>query len=319
MRLVAARIGLAAAVAVVAGCRDTNIEPPPPPDTASGIIVFASDRNDNNSEIYSIHADGRGLRRLTTTRDANDRAPALSPDGMRIVWEREITTTSGDVTAVEIWTMGVDGSDAAPVVRNASFNRSPSWGPDGTLVFSSRVSGSDQIYRLRPGSTTPERLTTSGAADQSPRVSPDGSAVIFQSNRGLDFDVYVMRIDGSAVVNLTDRGGDDRFPAWAPDGARIVWTRFDESTQTFDLWWMNADGGDARPLVATAYNESAPSLSPDGSRVVFQSDRAEPVRLYVAPVATGEARPLSSGTGGTGSDQAPWWGRAPQARAAASW
>ena len=305
----ASRGALAALVAFAAGCRDTNIAPPPPPDTASGVIVFASDRSDNNSEIYRIHADGRGLRRLTTTSSANDRAPALSPDGARIAWEREITTTSGDVTAVEIWTMDADGGDARAVVSNGSFNRSPSWAPDGTLVYSSRVSGSDQIYRLRPGSSTPERLTTGGAADQSPRVSPDGGAVLFQSNRGLDFDVYVMRIDGSDVVNLTERGGDDRFPAWAPDGARVVWTRFDEATLTFDLWWMRSDGTDARPLVATPYNELAPSLSPDGTQVVFQSDRVAPARLFVAPVATGEARALSADTDRTGSDQAPWWGR----------
>ena len=301
----------ALALCLLAGaCRDTNILPPPPPDPASGVIVFASDRSDNNSEIYRHYADGRGLRRLTTTRDANDRAPALSPDGARIAWEREVTTTSGDVTAVEIWTMNADGGDARAAVSNGSFNRSPSWAPDGSLVFSSFVSGSDQIYRLRPGATTPERLTTGGAADQFPRVSPDGSRVLFQSNRGLDFDVYVMDIDGSDVVNLTDQGGDDRFPAWSPDGARVVWTRFDESTLSFDLWWMRADGGDAAPLVATPFNETVPSMSPDGTHVVFQSDRIPPSRLFVAPVATGVARALSADAARTGSDQAPWWGPA---------
>ena len=309
MRL-ASTTALVALGVATAACRDTNILPPPPPDTAGGVIVFASDRSDNNSEIFRVYADGRGLRRLTTSRDANDRAPALSPDGSRIAWEREITTASGDVTAVEIWTMDVDGGDTHAVVSNGSFNRAPSWAPDGSLVFSSFLSGSDQVYRLAPGSATPVRLTTGGAADQSPRVSPDGGAVIFQSNRGLDFDIYVMRIDGSEVVNLTNQGGDDRFPAWSPDGSRIVWTRFDERTLSFDLWWMRADGTEAEPLVATPFNETSPSFSPDGSHVVFQSDRVPPARLFVADVATGEPRALSADAARSGSDQAPWWGPA---------
>ena len=298
---------LLALVGVVGACRDTNIEPPPPPDASAGVIAFASDRADNNSEIYLASADGRSVRRLTRSSDANDRAPALSADGTMVAWEREITTSGGDVVAVEIWTMRVDGSEARAVVQNGSFNRSPSWAPDGSIVYTSRVTGSDQIWRVGPGSTAPVRLTTGGAADQFPRVSPDGARILFQSNRELDFDVYVMNADGSGVRNLTDRTGDDRFPAWTPDGARVLWTRFDDATSSFDLWTMTLDGGTPEALVATGFNELAPSVSPDGRQIVFQSDRPPPARLYIAPLAGGTARPLATTTH-TGSDQAPWWG-----------
>ena len=117
----------ALALAALCACRDTNITPPSLSDSEDGVIVFSSNRADNNFEIYRVGADGRGLRRLTTSRDAGDRAPVLSPDGRRIAWEREIVTAGGDVTAVEIWTMNVDGSDARAVIQNGSFNRVPSW------------------------------------------------------------------------------------------------------------------------------------------------------------------------------------------------
>ena len=296
------------ASAGVTGCRDSNITPPPPADASAGVIVFASDRADNNSELYLATSDGRSVRRLTRTRDANDRAPALSADGRMIAWERELGG-GGDVSSVEIWTMKADGSDARAVVQNGSFNRSPSWAPDGSIVYTSRVSGSDQIWRVVPGGAAPVRLTTGGAADQFPRVSPDGSRILFQSNRALDFDVYVMNADGSGVRNLTARAGDDRFPAWTPDGQRLLWTRFDDATLSFDLWAMPAAGGEPAVVVATGFNELAPSVSPDGLQIVFQSDRQPPARLYVAPIGGGEARPLGTATH-TGSDQAPWWGPA---------
>lgn len=306
-----AMVRVASAAALLAGvgaCRDSNITPPPPPDASAGVIVFASDRADNNSEIYLATSDGRSVRRLTRSRDANDRAPALSPDGRMIAWERELGG-GGDVSAVEIWTMKADGTDPRAVVQNGSFNRSPSWSPDGSIVYTSRVSGSDQIWRVMPGGAAPVRLTTGGAADQFPRVSPDGSRILFQSNRGLDFDVYVMNADGSGVRNLTSRAGDDRFPAWTPDGQRLLWTRFDDATLSFDLWSMPAAGGEPAVVVATGFNELVPSVSPDGTQVVFQSDRTPPARLYVAPIGGGEARPLTTASH-TGSDQAPWWGPA---------
>lgn len=303
-----------ALVAILAGslgaCRDSNITPPSLQESEDGVIVFSSNRADNNFEIYRVGADGQGLRRLTTSRDAGDRSPVLSPDGRRIAWEREVSTEGGDVTAVEIWTMDADGSDPRPVVQNGSFNRAPSWGPTGDLVFQSRITGSDQIFRLAAGATNPLRLTTGGAADQHPRVSPDGTRILFQSNRGLDFDIYVMDADGGNVRNLTSLPGDDRFAAWTPDGAEIVWTRFDENTLSFDLYVLPAGGGEPEAIVATPFNELVPSISPDGLFVVYQTDRAPPFGLYVASLdGSGEGRPLRATDAGAGSsDLAPWWG-----------
>lgn len=299
------------ATIVLAACLETNITPPPAGTDEGGVIVFASNRSDNNYEIYRVGADGLGLRRLTDAPETNDRSPVLSPDGSQVAWEREISTASGDFTAVEIWTMNADGSNPRVAVRNGSFNRSPSWGRSGEIVFSSRLTGSDQIFRLSPGATEPVRLTTGGAADQYPRFSPDGQRIVFQSNRGLDFDIYVMNSDGSGITNLTQMGGDDRFPTWTPDGSRIVWTRFEGDVNGFDLYSISSSGGTPGIVIATEFNELSPSVSPDGSSVVFQSDRSPPFGLYIAPLSGGAARALRSDNAtSSGSDLGPWWGPA---------
>jgi len=240
-----------------------------------------------------------------------DTKPSWSPTGDRIVFHRQIVRTGEIRGHLEVHTMNADGSDPRVAVRNGSFNRGPSWGPAGEIAFASRVTGSDQIYRLDAGASEPVRLTSTGLADQHPRFSPDGRRIVFQSNRALDFDIYVMNADGTGAQNLTQLGGDDRFPTWTPDGTRIVWTRFESVANGFDLYSVSASGGAATVVVATPFNELAPSVSPDGRSVVYQTDRAPPFGLYIAPLAGGEGRPLRPVDAvGSGSDLGPWWGLA---------
>ena len=307
-RALVRRLG-AAVVLFAAACTDTNLTGPSA--GSGGTIVFASDRDGSSFEIWRVGGDGRGLRRLTNDADHNDLAPVLSRDGRRIAWEREVTAPGQGVVAVEIWVMNADGTDAHAVVANGSENRSPSWDASDTgLVYASYVGGDFDIWRVpldaqaRPSGAA-VNLTHSPYADQWPRVSPDGSRIVFQTNRDLDFEIYVMNADGSVPMNLSNSGADDRFPTWAPDGSAIVWSRYDAS---FDLWSMSPDGGGQHAVVSTPYDELSPSVSPDGRNVAFQTDAGGTgSAIYVAPLAGGTPHPLSRDATVTGSDQAPWW------------
>ena len=278
--------------------------------SADGVVVFASNRQDRNFEIYRIGADGTGLTRLTHDLDHNDYAPVLSRDGSKIAWEREIAAPGTGVVSTEIWVMNADGSNPHVVVRNGATNESPSWAAgDAALVYASDVGGDWDIYEVPSNGGTPVDLTNNPFADQYPRVSPDGSRIVFQSNRDLNFEIYTMAVDGSGVTNVSHYPADDRFPAWTPDGKQIVWSRYIDN---FDLWLMNADGSDQHVLMATPYSEVAPAVSPDGRSVVFQSDRVPPASLFILPLVGGAPRQLTNVPGQAGgTDFGPWWGRVP--------
>ena len=307
-RAIVRRLG-AAALVLGAACTDTNLTGPGA--GSGGTIVFASDRGGSSFEIWRVGGDGRGLRRLTNDADHNDLAPVLSRDGRRIAWEREVTAPGQGVVSVEIWVMNADGTDAHAVVANGSENRAPSWDASDTgLVYASYVGGDFDIWRVpldaqaRPSGAA-VNLTHRPYADQWPRVSPDGSRIVFQTNRDLDFEIYVMNADGSSPTNLSRSRADDRFPTWSPDGSAIVWSRYDAS---FDLWSMSPDGSGQHAVVSTPYDELAPSVSPDGRSVAFQTDASGTgSAIYVAPLAGGTPHALSRDATVTGSDQAPWW------------
>jgi len=58
-------------------------------------------------------------------------------------------------------------------------------------------------------------LTNHPAMDIEPDWSPDGEWVVFSSNRGGNFDLYIMKPDGSELARLTTDPDKDSDPSWA--------------------------------------------------------------------------------------------------------
>lgn len=70
--------------------------------------------------------------------------------------------------------------------------------------------------------STETNLTNNAADDRYASYSPDGSQIIFESNRDGNWEIYRMNIDGSDQQRLTSNTHDDRRPSWHPSGNQIV-------------------------------------------------------------------------------------------------
>ena len=89
-------------------------------------LVFAQallSAPDLTGSIYSVHADGTGLKRLTSPpRGVSDGDPAWSPDGTKIVFNRFDTNFQGAV-----YVMNADGSELQRLSPETANDFSPSW------------------------------------------------------------------------------------------------------------------------------------------------------------------------------------------------
>ncbi|MBN1138405.1 MAG: PD40 domain-containing protein, partial [Anaerolineae bacterium] len=137
------------------------------------------------------------------------------------------------------------------------------------------------------------RLTESPAADGWPAWSPSGDQIAFHSDRGGDFDIWVMNADGSNPVNLTNHPGDDRYPAWSPappeggtGGARIAFAS--DRDGSYDIWVMNADGSGPFKLTDSPARDRYPIWSPDGTHLTFNTDRDGNQEIYIMNASGGD-------------------------------
>jgi Tol biopolymer transport system component len=135
---------------------------------------------------------------------------------------------SAAVPARSVRNIVQNGLPLAPARTVEFTTREGSWmsldvSPDGrTLVFD--LLGDIYTMPIEGGTATP--LSTGMAMDAQPRFSPDGTRVVFTSDRSGGEGVWIMSLDLRDTVQVT-RGKTDKYdsPEWTPDGNYIVVTR----------------------------------------------------------------------------------------------
>jgi TolB protein len=173
-----------------------------------------------------------------------------------------------------LWDIDADGTGATQLTQVGT-DQSPDVSPDGaTIAFSSQNGGTERdIFTVSSDGSNRIQLTDAalaGGESIDPEWSPDGSKIVFYSDRNGQFDIWVMDADGSNPIALTDTG-DNAFPSWSPDGTQIVFASNRDGN--FEIYVMNADGSDETRLTTTAAAELNPSFSPDGTRIAFDANR----------------------------------------------
>lgn len=165
-------------------------------------LVFTS-LKDGDLELYTMNVDGTNLRRLTTT-PGYDGGAFFSPDGRQIVY-RAWHPTGDSLQAyrsllaqrlvrpnrMELFVMNADGSGQRQITNLGGANFAPIFTPDGRrIIFSSNhrnprgpAAQNFDLFLINLDGTGLEQITTHGTFDGFPMFSPDGSKLVWASNR----------------------------------------------------------------------------------------------------------------------------------------
>src|SRR5438132_4752369 len=151
-------------------------------------------------------------------------------------------------------------------------------GSNGSIVFARLVApGKHDIFVSDGDGTNAVDLTPGTGSDNvDPAVSPDGTRIVFASNRSVAYNLFVINVDGSGTpIRLLASLGDERYPAWTPDGNKIAYSEDSgDATKLLDLRLVDAGGGNAVVISSRDGDEAEPAFSPDGAWLTFSSDGA---------------------------------------------
>lgn len=187
--------------------------------------------------------------------------------------------------------------ETIPLTFDSGLTASPAVSADGNLmVYASDREGSrtQDIWVQQVSGGRPLRRTDHPADDWFPSLSPDGSKIVFRSER-----------DGGGIYIIDTLHGEERriigkgyWPRFSPDGTLISYLTIPASGELklVKMFLISSRGGQPIPFHSEfcchfATQGAAPVWSPDGKYLLFRGRRVDDpasTDWWVAPVDGGE-------------------------------
>ena len=196
----------------------TTFDPAPAWSPDGRRIAFVNQRATGDDEIWTIAADGSDPRQVTNTLD--NFAPAWSPDGGRIAFY------GFGRDGIHIYSIRADGGDLRQLTFGAGVDTRPTWSPDGSrMAFLSSRGGSFEVYSMNADGSDVRALAPGSGPRPcpgpcpfpyaNPSWSPDGSKILFASDRNGAWRLYTVPATGGAATRLPIEV-DALDPDWQP-------------------------------------------------------------------------------------------------------
>lgn len=230
-----------------------------------------------DQQTWSIYALENGTEQLLA-----DELPALV---LRPSWQNQQRWLVGDLKQPESsyrQLYAFDTQQSSPPLR---------------LSYSDGTRSADQPF--------PGPLPRGAANDYDPALSPDGSKILFVSDRTGQPELYLMAWGAGRAIPLTQSNCISENPTWLPDGSGLLWVN--NCDGDFDLYrakliYSNDSSAglaarlvDVEKLSETPYDERFPSVSPDGERIAFSANQNGVWQTHLMSLDASSA-PRSSGS-----------------------
>ena len=187
--------------------------------------------------------------------------------------------------------------------------RDPALSPDERKVAVARVdpaTGTHDIWLLEPTREVMSRLTFQPGDEISPVWSPDGSRIVFASDRDGPANLYQKAASGAETEQPLLKTLASKFPTdWSRGAHSVVFAMWDPKTH-WDLWTLPMMGDNKpAPYFRAEFDSFQAQFSPDGRWIAYASNESNRYEVYVQPFPLSSGRWQISTHGGT----QPQWRR----------
>ncbi len=261
-------------------------------------IAFRRCIGSSVDDVYLLPASGGKPQRLTYD-FRRIRGMAWSSEGRSLIVASNRTSALTSLwrvfvnrqPAVELTTPVVHASGPA-VARRAK-----------RLAFVSEVNDVNIWKRAINETGSPLEVIGSTYLDTSPDISPDGSQIVFRSDRGGSNEIWISDSSGHNPRQLTHFGGPvTGCPRWSPDGR---WVTFDSrASGSAQIYKLRLDDDTLMRLTSFDSDNVVPSWSHDGHFIYFSSNRTGSEQLWKISANGGAEQQLTTTGGFAGVESA---------------
>jgi Tol biopolymer transport system component len=177
-----------------------TLEETNPTLTADGSMMAFS----ANGKIEMMRFDGQQRRELVAADSYSNVAPAISPDGK---WVAFLSNRTG---ANELWLVNTETKELRQLTKDSGAIGGINWSANSQrIVFTTTATTSKLTGIALADVATGAFQVLTEAGDGEAAISPDGSRIIFTSNRSGDPELYLLSLATNAVRRLTHNPGPD--------------------------------------------------------------------------------------------------------------
>lgn len=231
-------------------------------------------------EIFVIPMIDGGEPRQITDDDVRIYGLAWSADGQKLLF-----TSYRAVNRLNLWQIGLNGENPQMIPTGSRELPSVAVSSDGRTIAFVEETADENIWEIDGESKRP--LIHSTRADHSQKYSPDGTKIVFASDRTGNYEIWLADADGKNQRQLTDSNGSAGSPRFSPDGKTIVFDA--QIADRSDIYTISVNGGAPKKLSDAGEKNFLPAWSADGRWIFFISNRSGDEQLWKMPAGDGEA------------------------------
>ena len=252
----------------------------------------------------------RALENEKTSGGSLNLAPALSPDGKRMVFLSERSRLSVDMYLADVETGKVirqlTKTAADPHFDSLEFLSSAGdWAPDNKrFVFSALSKGQPvlTIMDVDNGNRLLEQEFPDIGEIYNPAWSPNGQQIAFSGLKGGLLDLFIYDINSKALTQLTNDAFADSDPEWSPDGSQLAWVtdRFSSDMNVlrfgnYRIGLMDVATRQIRQLAGFATGRNTnPEFTSDGRAMFFIATPDGIPNVYRTELASGNTTRITN-------------------------
>ena len=232
----------------------------------TGFFALGSEKGGEPDQVWQISYPNGERKRITNDTNSYNWLGVSGDD-------KTLITVKSDSSS-SLWNFTPSSKNLRQITtesKNLNGDSGIAVKPDGNLLVSRHQDSAINFWEITPDGKDVRQITSDAKLNADPKISPDGTKIVFMSNRANVWRVWLADIDGKNARQLTNVADEvNQFSPNFADGGRIIfYNQQEKNSGVTKLMRVSADGGVPEKVFNDDNNESNVNISPDGKKTVF--------------------------------------------------